>query len=68
MHGRGDFMEKSGTDLERIIATDVSGPVATAKVADLYQGLRFTDYLSLLKTADGEWVIVNKAFHCESAE
>jgi hypothetical protein len=52
----------------RIIATDVSGSVATAKVADLCQGLRFIDCLSLLKAADGEWVIDNKAFHCQSAE
>jgi hypothetical protein len=48
----------------RIISTDVTGAVATVKVADLYQGLRFTDYLTLLK-ADDNWVIVNKAFHTD---
>jgi hypothetical protein len=48
----------------RIISTDVTGAVATVKVADLYQGLRFTDYLTLLKTGD-TWVIVNKAFHID---
>jgi hypothetical protein len=31
------------------------------KVADLYRGLRFTDYLSLTK-ADDEWMIVNKTY------
>jgi len=46
----------------RIVSTDVTGAVATVKVADLYQGLRFTDYLTLLKT-DDNWAIVNKAFH-----
>ena len=48
----------------RIIATDATGAVATVKVADLYQGLRFTDYLTLLKM-DENWVIVNKAFHID---
>jgi len=46
----------------RIVATDATGQVATVKVADLYRGLRFTDYLSLAKV-DGLWVIVNKTFH-----
>lgn len=48
----------------RIISTDVTGAVATVKVADLYQGLRFADYLTLLKM-DESWVIVNKAFHID---
>jgi hypothetical protein len=46
----------------KIVSTDVTGQVATVKVADLYRGLRFTDYLTLAKV-DGNWVIVNKAFH-----
>ena len=46
----------------KIVATDVTGAVASVKVADLYRGLRFTDYLTLAKD-DGGWVIVNKAFH-----
>ena len=46
----------------RIVATDVTGQVGTVKVADLYRGLRFTDYLSVAKI-DGQWVIVNKTFH-----
>ena len=46
----------------KIVALDVTGQVATVKVADLYRGLRFTDYLSLAKVDDA-WVIVNKTFH-----
>lgn len=46
----------------RIVSTDVTGQVATVKVADLYRGLRFTDYLSFAKV-DGQWRIVNKTFH-----
>ena len=46
----------------RIVSTDVTGQVATVKVADLYRGLRFTDYLSLARV-DGQWLIVNKTFH-----
>jgi hypothetical protein len=46
----------------RIVSTGVTGQVATVKVADLYRGLRFTDYLSLVKV-DGQWRIVNKTFH-----
>jgi len=46
----------------RIVSTDVTGAVAAVKVADLYLGRRFTDYLSLVKTGDN-WLIVNKTFH-----
>lgn len=46
----------------RIVSVDVAGDVAVAKVADLYRGLRFTDYLTLLRRED-RWVIVSKAFH-----
>ena len=46
----------------RIVAIDVTGQVGTVKVADLYRGLRFTDYLSVARI-DGQWVIVNKTFH-----
>lgn len=48
----------------RIISTDVTGNVAIVKVADLYQGRRFNDFLTLLKMGDS-WVIVNKAFYFE---
>ena len=48
----------------RIVSIDMTGNEAVAKVADLYLGFRFTDYLSLLKI-DGSWVIVNKTFYHE---
>jgi len=48
----------------RIVSMDVTETVALVKVADLYLGLRFTDYLSLVKIEDN-WVIVNKTFHHE---
>jgi Putative lumazine-binding len=46
----------------RIVATDITGQVGMVKVADLYRGLRFTDYLGVARL-DGQWVIVNKIFH-----
>jgi hypothetical protein len=42
----------------------VTGRVAMAKVAVLYEGLRFTDYLTLVKF-DDNWKIINKAYHHE---
>ncbi len=48
----------------RIVSVDMTGNEAVTKVADLYLGFRFTDYLSLLKI-DGNWVIVNKTFYHE---
>ncbi len=45
----------------RIESLDVAGSAASAKVSDLYKGLRFTDYLTLLRFDDG-WRIVNKTF------
>jgi protease I len=54
---------ESGEEYDmRIVSTDLTGAVATVKVADLYQGLRFTDYLTLANVG-GDWRIVNKAFH-----
>jgi hypothetical protein len=46
----------------QVLSIDIAGTAATAKVSELYRGLRFTDYLTLLKL-DGTWVIVNKAYH-----
>ena len=46
----------------RIVATDITGPTATVKVALLYAGLRFTDYLTLMKF-DNTWKIINKSYH-----
>jgi len=48
----------------KIVSMDITENVACVKVADMYMGLRFTDYLSLLKI-EGNWVIVNKIFHHE---
>jgi hypothetical protein len=59
----GPVPAESGEPFDmRIVSTDVTGRVAAVKVADLYRGLRFTDYLSLANV-DGQWVIVNKTFH-----
>ena len=46
----------------RIVAADVTGPTATVKVALLYAGLRFTDYLTLMQF-DDTWKIINKSYH-----
>ncbi len=48
-------------DME-ILSLDISGDAAAVKVRDLYKGLRFVDYLTLLKFDNG-WKIVNKTFH-----
>jgi len=59
----GPIPAESGEAFDmRIVSTDVTGQVAAVKVADLYLGLRFTDYLSLAKV-DGSWKIINKMFH-----
>lgn len=41
---------------------DIEGDAASVKVVDEFAGMRFSDYLSLLKV-DGRWVIVNKVYH-----
>jgi len=48
-------------DME-IVSIDMAGDAAMVKVHDLYKGLRFVDFLTLLKFEDG-WRIVNKTFH-----
>jgi hypothetical protein len=54
---------ESGEEYDmRIVSIDVTSTVAAVKVADLYIGRRFTDYLSLVKVEDN-WVIVDKIFH-----
>ena len=45
----------------QLVSLDRTGAVAVAKLAVLYQGRRYTDYLTLQKTGSG-WRIVNKAF------
>ncbi len=47
-----------------IVAVDIAGQVATAKVIDRYLGKRFTDYLSLVKDDKG-WRIYNKLWHAD---
>jgi hypothetical protein len=46
----------------RLVSMDLTENVAMVKVRDLYLGLWFTDYLSLVKIED-QWLIVNKIFH-----
>lgn len=48
--------------LIQIETLDVTGDAATVKVVDEMSGVRFSDYLSLLKI-DGRWMIVNKLYH-----
>jgi hypothetical protein len=48
----------------KIVSADITENIAVVKVADLYRGLRFTDYLTLIKLEDG-WKIVHKSFHHE---
>jgi len=56
---------ESGEEYDmRIVSMDVTGISGIVKVADLYMGLRFTDYLSMLKV-ENEWVIVNKTYFHE---
>jgi hypothetical protein len=51
-----------GTCFHEVLLVDVTGDTASVKVANDYLGMRFTDYLSLLKL-EGDWVVVNKLFH-----
>jgi hypothetical protein len=48
----------------RIESVDITGNAAVVKVTLDYPGVRFTDYMSMLKI-DGEWKIVNKTFYAE---
>lgn len=50
-------------DVETI---DISGDAASVKVTDEFAGMRFTDYLSLLKI-ESRWIIVNKLYHLHAA-
>jgi hypothetical protein len=45
-----------------IASIDIEGDAASVKVVDEFAGMRFSDYLSLLKI-DGRWTIVNKLYH-----
>lgn len=48
----------------RIVAMDVTGPMAQVKAAELYAGLRYTVYLSLMQIG-AQWKIVNKVYHSD---
>ncbi|AWM92672.1 hypothetical protein DJ564_18580 [Pseudomonas sp. 31-12] len=43
------------------VSVDITGDAAAVKVIDDYVGMRFTDYLSLLKINE-RWMIVNKVY------
>jgi hypothetical protein len=59
---------ESGEEYDmKIVSIDVTANEAVTKVAGLYTGLRYTDYLSLLKV-DGNWVIVNDMYYHEPKE
>jgi hypothetical protein len=47
---------------KRIVSIDLAETAATAKMAELYLGLRSTNYMSLVKINE-DWVIVSKTFH-----
>ena len=54
---------QNGEPFEMFIESiDLTGNVGHVKVRDLYMGLRFTDYLNMVKL-EGRWQIVNKTFH-----
>lgn len=43
-----------------IVAVDMNGSAAMVKTVLTWPGVKYVDYLSLLKDADGSWRIVNK--------
>lgn len=61
-----DLTDKNGaaTELQaRIASIDLAGSIASVRLEHYnLWGARYTDILSLLKTAD-EWKIINKVFH-----
>lgn len=56
-----DYLPIREVLVTRWVSVDRTGAVAVAKVEVRYQDRRYTDYLTLQKTAAG-WSIVNKAF------
>ena len=51
----------------RIESIDITGDSAVAKVINLYLGIWFTDYLSMLER-DGRWQIINKLYFAHPQE
>ncbi|WP_431482923.1 nuclear transport factor 2 family protein [Pseudomonas solani] len=62
LQARGPVVAEGEAPVWRLESLDLTGDTALAKVTDVYAGLDFTDYLSLLKI-DGRWRIVHKLFH-----
>ena len=61
------FEKNAGKEEEgdlQIVSVDVTGKAASVKVVEIYDDSTYTDYISLLKLADG-WKIVNKIFVVE---
>lgn len=50
--------------MRRIESIDITGNAAIVKVVLHYPQVKFTDYMSMLKS-DGEWKIVNKTFYAD---
>ena len=48
----------------KITDVDITGNAASVKVVEIYDKSKYTDYLSLLRFADG-WKIVNKIYVAE---
>jgi hypothetical protein len=64
-HFDGNFIFNSLDQfLGFIKSAPVPADVGCVKVEDLYQGRRFTDYLTVLKHEDN-WVIINKGYRHE---
>ncbi|BCD85378.1 hypothetical protein PSm6_17850 [Pseudomonas solani] len=62
LQARGPVVAEGEAPVWRLESLDLTGDTALAKVTDVYAGLDFIDYLSLLKI-DGRWRIVHKLFH-----
>jgi len=68
VRSRGSAKAKGLAREDRILMLDLSGPeTALAKVACQLPPRHFTDYLVLLKTAEG-WRIVSKVYRAEVRE
>jgi hypothetical protein len=52
----------------RIVSVDMTGTAAVAKLELDYPDVKFTDYMTLLQVADGDWKIVHKSFNVEQKE
>jgi hypothetical protein len=52
---------EAGPPVWRIAGHLAAGDIAAVAVEDVYQGLRFTDLLTLMRTPEG-WRITHKAF------